>query len=316
MPPKKDNLPVNVDVDLQNGGTITYANEVIAIIAGVAANEIDGIAGMCTSGGIGDIIGRNRNITRGVRVEIGSEEASVDIYAIVEYGKPIQKVASEVQENVRKAIETMTGLHVVRVDVHVQGVSFEKEKKETKESLAAAHTAVLESPASEEKAVEKPAARETEPEKAKDSGAGETDADKPEACCSCDTDADKPEACCSGDTDAFKPGACCSCDTDASKPEACCSCETDADKPEACCSCDTDASKPEAGSASDADADKASGETVYAELLIDDEDVKSDTPETTAVPEAPAAQEAAGPAAQAPAGDTGAPQKGRRPRKR
>ena len=89
MPPKKDNLPVNVDVDLQNGGTITYANEVIAIIAGVAANEIDGIAGMCTSGGIGDIIGRNRNITRGVRVEIGSEEASVDIYAIVEYGKPI-----------------------------------------------------------------------------------------------------------------------------------------------------------------------------------------------------------------------------------
>ena len=290
MPPKKDNLPVNVDVDLQNGGTITYANEVIAIIAGVAANEIDGIAGMCTSGGIGDIIGRNRNITRGVRVEIGSEEASVDIYAIVEYGKPIQKVASEVQENVRKAIETMTGLHVVRVDVHVQGVSFEKEKKETKESLAAAHTAVLESPASEEKAVEKPAARETEPEKAKDSGAGETDADKPEACCSCDTDADKPEACCSGDTDASKP--------------------------EACCSCDTDASKPEAGSASDADADKASGETVYAELLIDDEDVKSDTPETTAVPEAPAAQEAAGPAAQAPAGDTGAPQKGRRPRKR
>lgn len=143
---KKDNLPVNADVDLQNGGTITYANEVIAIIAGVAANEVDGLAGMCTSGGISDIIGRNRNITRGVRVEIGTEEASVDIYAIIEYGQPIQKVASEVQENVRKAIETMTGLHVVRVDVHVQGVSFEKEKKATKAGLEAAHTAVLEAP--------------------------------------------------------------------------------------------------------------------------------------------------------------------------
>jgi len=139
MPSKKDNLPVSVDVDLDNGGTIKYANEVIAIIAGVAASEVEGIAGMCTSGGISDIIGRNRNITRGVKVEIGSEEASVDLYIIVEYGSPIQKVAAEVQENVRKAIETMTGLRVVGVDVHVQGVSFEKEKKDAQNVLESAH---------------------------------------------------------------------------------------------------------------------------------------------------------------------------------
>ena len=139
MPSKKDNLPVSVDVDLDNGGTIKYANEVIAIIAGVAASEVEGIAGMCTSGGISDIIGRNRNITRGVKVEIGSEEASVDLYIIVEYGSPIQKVAAEVQENVRKAIETMTGLRVVCVDVHVQGVSFEKEKKDQQIVLESAH---------------------------------------------------------------------------------------------------------------------------------------------------------------------------------
>ena len=124
MPQKKENLPVKVDVDLQNGGTITYANEVIATIAGVAANEIDGIAGMCVSGGFGEILGRNRNITKGVKVEVGSQEAAVDLYIIVEYGKPIQKVAGEVQENVRKALESLTGLHVVRVDVHVQGGSF------------------------------------------------------------------------------------------------------------------------------------------------------------------------------------------------
>jgi len=139
MPSKKDNLPVSVDVDLENGGTIKYANEVVAIIAGVAASEVEGIAGMCTSGGISDIIGRNRNITRGVKVEIGSEEVSVDLYIIVEYGSPIQKVAMEVQENVRKAIETMTGLHVINVDVHVQGVSFEKEKKVAQSVLESAH---------------------------------------------------------------------------------------------------------------------------------------------------------------------------------
>ena len=125
MAAKKDNLPLNVDNDTTPTNTITYANEVIAIIAGVAANEVEGIAGMSTASGI-DILGR-KNVTKGVKVEIGTEEASVDLYIVVEYGTPIQKAAQDAQENVRKAIETMTGLHVVRVDVHVQGVSFEKE---------------------------------------------------------------------------------------------------------------------------------------------------------------------------------------------
>ena len=71
------------------------------------------------------------------KVEVGTEEVSVDLYTIIEYGQPIQKVA-QVQENVRKNIEAMTGLHVVRVDVHVQGVSFEKEKREVQKSLSSA----------------------------------------------------------------------------------------------------------------------------------------------------------------------------------
>ena len=135
MATKKDNLPLTLDQDSDSTGTITYANEVIAIIAGVAANEVEGVAGMCSGGGITDVFGRNKNITRGVKVELGTEEAAVDIYLIIEYGTPIQTAASNVQENVRKAIESMTGLHVVRVDVHVQGVSFEKEQKETLEGL-------------------------------------------------------------------------------------------------------------------------------------------------------------------------------------
>ncbi|MBE5782362.1 MAG: Asp23/Gls24 family envelope stress response protein [Clostridiales bacterium] len=163
MPQKKENLPVKVDVELQNGGTITYANEVIATIAGVAANEIEGIAGMCISGGFGEILSRNRNITRGVKVEVGSQEAAVDLYIIVEYGQPIQKVATEVQENVRKALESLTGLHVVRVDVHVQGVSFEKERKANQTTIEAAQNPVLNEadPAAEEApAQEAPAAQE------------------------------------------------------------------------------------------------------------------------------------------------------------
>ncbi len=135
MATKKDNLPLTLDQDNDSTGTITYANEVIAIIAGVAANEVEGVAGMCSGGGITDVFGRNKNITRGVKVELGTEEAAVDIYLIIEYGTPIQTAAPNVQENVRKAIESMTGLHVVRVDVHVQGVSFEKEQKETLEGL-------------------------------------------------------------------------------------------------------------------------------------------------------------------------------------
>ena len=138
MAAKKDNLPLSLHKDDDSTGTITYANEVIAIIAGVAANEVEGIAGMCTSGGISEVFGRNRNITKGVKVEIGSEEASVDLYVVIEYGTPIQTAALNVQEGVRKAIETMTGLHVVRVDVHVQGVSFEKENKETQAGLDSA----------------------------------------------------------------------------------------------------------------------------------------------------------------------------------
>ena len=119
-------LPLNTD-DPTPSSNITYNSEVVAIIAGLAANEVEGIAGMCSVSG--SIMSKNRNITKGVKVEVGTEEVAVDLYVIVEYGIPIQRAAADAQENVRKAIESMTGLHVVRVDVHVQSVSFEQDKK-------------------------------------------------------------------------------------------------------------------------------------------------------------------------------------------
>lgn len=124
------NLPINVDAE-REVGTITYANEVIAIIAGMAMNEVEGVVTTAASNsGIADLFRSSKPATRGVKVEVGTEETSVDLVLSVEYGKPIQKVCTEVQENVRKAIETMTGLHVVKVDIHVAGISFEKETQE------------------------------------------------------------------------------------------------------------------------------------------------------------------------------------------
>ena len=156
MASKKDNLPQTVEMDTEQTSNIIYANEVVASIAGVAASEVEGIAGMCNvSGGI--LSKKNNNITKGVKVEIGTEEASVDLYVIMEYGTPIQKAGQDAQENVRRAIESMTGLHVVRVDVHVQGVSFEKENSALTAGVQQAVLEAGEAPQAEEA----PAAEET-----------------------------------------------------------------------------------------------------------------------------------------------------------
>lgn len=150
-----DNLPINMNG--QETGAISYANEVIAIIAGMAVAEVDGVAGHRSAGkSVTERIGLTKAAnpaTKGVRVEVGSEEASVDLTLAVEYGKPIQKVCTEVQENVRKAIETMTGLHVVKVDVHVINVIFEKDEQ-TAALAAKLEKAVEEKPAPK---AEKPA---------------------------------------------------------------------------------------------------------------------------------------------------------------
>lgn len=112
-------------------GTIKIADEVVAIIAGLAATEIEGVAGMSGgfAGGIAEMLGR-KNLSKGVKVEVGERQAAIDLYVIVEYGVPIPDVAYMVQENVKKKIETMTGLEVVEVNVHVQDVRMAPEVKE------------------------------------------------------------------------------------------------------------------------------------------------------------------------------------------
>ncbi len=152
---KKENLPLTVDVnDMEPSSSITYASEVVAIIAGIAASEVEGVAAMVSLPNASNLLGKNRSVTKGVKVEVGTEEVSVDLYMVIEYGQPIQKVAQDAQENVRRAIESMTGLHVVRVDVHVQAVSFEKENSALSAGAknAMLETGVQEQPVEEEAA--------------------------------------------------------------------------------------------------------------------------------------------------------------------
>ncbi len=112
-------------------GVIKIADDVVAIIAEIAAKEIKGVVGM--SGGIADSITEmlgKKNPSKGVKVEVGEKETAIDLYLVVEYGARIPDISWQVQENVKKAVETMTGLTVVEVNIHIQGVNIEKEPKE------------------------------------------------------------------------------------------------------------------------------------------------------------------------------------------
>ncbi|MCL5057594.1 MAG: Asp23/Gls24 family envelope stress response protein [Actinobacteria bacterium] len=112
-------------------GSIRIADEVVKIIAGLAATEVQGVIGMSSGvvGGIAEMLGR-KNMSKGVKVEVGEKEAAVDTFVVIEYGTRIPDVAAKIQENVKKAIENMTGLVVVEVNVNVQGVAFGHDVKE------------------------------------------------------------------------------------------------------------------------------------------------------------------------------------------
>ncbi len=111
-------------------GTVKISDDVVAIIAGVAATEVDGVAGMSggITGGITEMLGM-KNLSKGVKVEVGDKEAAIDLYIIVEYGSKISELGQKIQENVKNTVETMTGLNIVEVNVNIQGVNIPKERK-------------------------------------------------------------------------------------------------------------------------------------------------------------------------------------------
>jgi len=131
-----------------DGGRIIFADEVVATIASLAVADVEGVSAL--SGGmvegITEMLGK-KNMTKGVKVEVGQEEAAVDISVSIQYGYKIREVCEKIQAAVKSAIETMTGLRVVEINVFVQSVVFEpseqigsraakrKEKAKEKEAL-------------------------------------------------------------------------------------------------------------------------------------------------------------------------------------
>ncbi len=123
----------------EDTGKVNISDEVVASIAGIAANEIDGVSAIPSGvvGGIAEKLGAKKNNQKGVKVLVTEDGATIDLYITVAFGKRIPELAWEVQENVKNSVETMTGINVLKVNVHVNNVAFEKEEKPAKKEKPA-----------------------------------------------------------------------------------------------------------------------------------------------------------------------------------
>ena len=105
-------------------GEIKIAEEVVAIIAGLAATEVEGVGSM--AGNItNEIVSKlgMKNLSKGIQVEVVDEEVKVNVSINIDYGYSIPEVSSKVQEKVKSTIENMTGLSVAAIDVHIASVA-------------------------------------------------------------------------------------------------------------------------------------------------------------------------------------------------
>ena len=121
----------NVEIVAENDESIKIANDVVASIAGVAVSEVPGVYAM--AGGITEIFGK-KGLAKGIKVEVGEKDTKIDVNIIVEYGVRIPDVAFEIQNRVKKAVETMTGLNVSSVNIHIQGINIAEKRSEETES--------------------------------------------------------------------------------------------------------------------------------------------------------------------------------------
>ena len=117
--------------------TIKISDDVVSIIAGKAVSEVEGVSSMAGgfAGWITEVLSGKKNFSKGIKVEVGEKETKIDVNIIVEYGTRIPDIAFEIQNRVKKAVENMTGLKVLEVNVHVQGVHTpdDDEKENTQE---------------------------------------------------------------------------------------------------------------------------------------------------------------------------------------
>ena len=108
-------------------GAIRIADEVVATVAGLAAADVEGVASM-SGGWSTDLVEKlgKKNFGKGIKVEVIDEQTKIDIFIVVEFGYQIPDVAETVQKEVKIAVETMTGLSVTAVNVHIVGVSMKR----------------------------------------------------------------------------------------------------------------------------------------------------------------------------------------------
>ena len=117
-------VELDEEIKTENEG-IQISSDVVAVIAGVAVSEVQGVSGMSGgfAGGITEVLSGKKNLAKGIKVDIDENTAKIDVNIIVEYGSRIPDVAFEIQNRVKKSVENMTGLKVEEVNVHVQGVN-------------------------------------------------------------------------------------------------------------------------------------------------------------------------------------------------
>ncbi|WP_036599475.1 Asp23/Gls24 family envelope stress response protein [Oribacterium sp. oral taxon 078] len=120
---EREEKRIHGSYEKNQNGELIIADDVIAIIAGISATEVPGVASMA-GGWSGEIIARMgiRDLSKGVKIEVDGEQVSVLLSLNVKYGYSIPEVSADVQEKVAQAIESMTGLRVLDVNIRIAGV--------------------------------------------------------------------------------------------------------------------------------------------------------------------------------------------------
>ena len=132
----KEEVVENGEIALSaDNNEIKIADDVVAVIAGVAVSEVSGVAEMAGgfAGGITEVLSGKKNLAKGIKVDKDENKVKIDVNIIVEYGTRIPDVAFEIQNRVKTSVENMTGLKVEEVNVHVQGVNTNTVSKEETE---------------------------------------------------------------------------------------------------------------------------------------------------------------------------------------
>ena len=126
---EKDENQTGYTLENGNMGQVQIADEVVAIIAGLAATEVEGVASM--AGNItNELVSKlgKKSLSKGIRVKVEDGIVNVNVALNIAYGYSVPKTCKKVQEKVRAAIENMTGLEVEKVDIQIANVSISKEK--------------------------------------------------------------------------------------------------------------------------------------------------------------------------------------------